>query len=365
MHWDPQGGGTEIPSPVDNALEQLWKQHVQELGITPTQIHRPPRKRRYWWVSQSRTGQQEVAGGYMWSPKTAAEGNRFFSYEFMKECAPGDIVFSFIDTAISTIGMVTGFCYESDKPDEFHAAGRAWITEGWRVPVNFRPTAQAMRPADNMETLGPLLPTKYSPIQTTGRGNQAYLSPVPENLAQAILSLVGETPESVSTSVPATNQADLADVTREDREQYELQRIDQDTSITETERTSLRKSRNGQQLFRQRVSEREPCCRVTGISNDEYRIASHIKPWSHSNNQERLDGNNGLLLAPHIDHLFDKGLISFGDDGTLLISPAADIKSLRQMAVPVDESFNAGNFSEQQRVYLEYHRLEVFRRAAS
>ena len=175
MHWDPQGGGTEIPSPVDNALEQLWKQHVQELGITPTRIHRPPRKRRYWWVSQNRTGQQEVAGGYMWSPKTAAEGNRFFSYEFMKECAPGDIVFSFIDTAISTIGIITGFCYESDKPDEFQAAGRAWITEGWRVPVNFRPTAQAMRPADNMETLGPLLPTKYSPIQTT-RAWQSSLS---------------------------------------------------------------------------------------------------------------------------------------------------------------------------------------------
>lgn len=324
-----------------------------------------PRKRRYWWVSQNRTGQQEIAGGYMWSPKKDSSGARNFSYEFMKECAPGDIVFSFVKAAISTIGFVKGYCCESDKPDEFHAAGNAWVTDGWRVPVTFRPAARTMRPADNMDILGPLLPNTYSPLQSNGRGNQAYLFPVSESLAEEILSLIGESPESLSSQLPVSEQTDIAEVTRENREQYELKKIDQDNSITETDRISLRKSRHGQQLFRQRVSEQEPCCRVTGIRNNDYRIASHIKPWRHSDNRERLDGNNGLLLAPHIDHLFDKGLISFGNDGTLLISPAADIESLRQMAVPVDESFSAGAFSTQQQVYLEYHRSEVFRKAVS
>jgi predicted restriction endonuclease len=99
------------------------------------------------------------------------------------------------------------------------------------------------------------------------------------------------------------------------------------------------------------------------VANAAYLIASHIKPWSKSSNQERLDGRNGLLLAPHIDHLFDNGFISFADDGRLLISPAADKGALRQMGVPADESFNAGAFDQEQRKYLAYHRDEVFKKS--
>jgi predicted restriction endonuclease len=58
--------------------------------------------------------------------------------------------------------------------------------------------------------------------------------------------------------------------------------------------------------------------------SDAYLIASHIKPWRSANNQERIDGSNGLLLAPHVDLLFDRGLISFTDEGSLLVSPAAN-----------------------------------------
>jgi hypothetical protein len=69
------------------------------------------------------------------------------------------------------------------------------------------------------------------------------------------------------------------------------------------------------------------------------------------------------LLAPHIDHLFDNGFISFDGDGTLLISPAADSAALKQMGVPVDVVFNAGLFNEKQKAYLAFHRSEVFRKA--
>lgn len=361
VNWNTQVGGIEIDAPIGAALEQRWSQHLQQLGIEPVRLLRPSRKRRYWWVSQNKTGPQEIAGGYMWSPKKDSSGGRNFSYEFMRECAPGDIVFSFVDAAISTVGVVAGHCFESGKPDDFGAAGDVWQDDGWCVPVRFQRTTQSMRPADNMATLGPLLPKKYSPIQPSGRGNQSYLFPVPEALASAILSLVLETPENISAGLQMGDGSHIAQENRERRERHELQKIVQDASISETERTSLTKSRNGQQLFRERVSNQEPCCRVTGITNKDYRIASHIKPWSHSNNRERLDGNNGLLLAPHIDHLFDNGLISFDASGTLLVSPAADIESLRLMGVPVDETFNAGSFNEQQQAYLKYHRHEVFK----
>jgi hypothetical protein len=73
-----------------------------------------------------------------------------------------------------------------------------------------------------------------------------------------------------------------------------------------------------------------------------------------------LDGENGLLLTPSIDHLFDRGFISFEDNGRLLVSDVAHKESLRRMGVPVGVVRNVGNFSEGQKRYLEYHRDYLF-----
>jgi hypothetical protein len=76
------------------------------------------------------------------------------------------------------------------------------------------------------------------------------------------------------------------------------------------ERHQLVKSRRGQGVFRDNVESREPKCRITGVSNPRYLRASHIKPWRKSSDIEKIDGNNGLMLAPHVDFLFDRGFIS-------------------------------------------------------
>jgi hypothetical protein len=68
-------------------------------------------------------------------------------------------------------------------------------------------------------------------------------------------------------------------------------------------------------------------------------------------------------LTPHIDHLFDKGFISFSDDGLLLISPVADREALRRMGIPVDSPLQTGSFSPEQRLYLDYHRTERFKKS--
>jgi hypothetical protein len=89
--------------------------------------------------------------------------------------------------------------------------------------------------------------------------------------------------------------------------------------------------------------------------------ASHIKPWrSCANNHERLDGYNGLLLAPHVDHLFDRGYISFADDGELWVSSRIDLRQLELMGVRTSPAVNVGPFSAEQRSYLAYHRENVF-----
>ena len=89
----------------------------------------------------------------------------------------------------------------------------------------------------------------------------------------------------------------------------------------ETERKGLVTSRVGQGYYRQQIIERwEGKCPVSGTSITPLLIASHIVPWSQSSDEEKLDVNNGILLSPNIDALFDKHLISFENDGSILIS---------------------------------------------
>ncbi len=130
------------------------------------------------------------------------------------------------------------------------------------------------------------------------------------------------------------------------------------TDIGATFKEQLVKSRRGQGLFKANVRLNENGCRVTGVTDLQHLRASHIKPWKDSTDEEKLSGCNGLLLAPHIDHLFDKGLISFSDSGNLLVSPKLDCEVLNKWQVPI--IINVGPFNDVQSQFLEYHRCSVF-----
>jgi hypothetical protein len=112
----------------------------------------------------------------------------------------------------------------------------------------------------------------------------------------------------------------------------------------ETERKGLVTSRVGQGFYRQQIVEKwDGRCPVSNSNIKQILISSHIVPWSESNDIERLDSENGILLSPNIDSLFDKHLISFEDDGSIIISSKIDEvnrKSLglnQQIRIPVSE----------------------------
>jgi hypothetical protein len=104
-------------------------------------------------------------------------------------------------------------------------------------------------------------------------------------------------------------------------------------------------------------------CRITKVNNPVHLVASHLKPWRDSTNEERLDGENGLLLTPSIDHLLDRGFIGFEDSGRLIASPVAHRPSLQRMGVETERIVNVGTFSEGQRKFLDFHRNSVLLRA--
>ena len=126
------------------------------------------------------------------------------------------------------------------------------------------------------------------------------------------------------------------------------------------ERHQLVKSRRGQGVFRDNVESREPKCRITGVSNPRYLRASHIKPWRKSNDMEKIDGNNGLMLAPHVDFLFDRGFISFEDDGRLIVSEMIEDGALDAWGIPTE--INVGAFTTEQAYFLNFHRTNELKR---
>lgn len=133
--------------------------------------------------------------------------------------------------------------------------------------------------------------------------------------------------------------------------------------LPETEKESLVQSRIGQGLFRQTLSQYwDKSCAVTNCQVIEILRASHIKPWRNSDNKERLDVYNGLLLVPNMDSLFDKGLISFQTDGAIIISSL--LKQLNHRD-PVTLNIHTGmrlrKIEDTHKPYLEYHRTNVFR----
>lgn len=317
---------------------------------------------RYWWVNQNQTYRHEVSGGYLWSPKRRADGARNPFYEYMREVAPGDIILSFMDTRIAAIGIAKSYCWESPKPQEFGQAGQNWENIGWKVSVDFTELTSKVRPKDHIDLLRPLLPETHAPLQHNGNGLQAvYLTHLPGDLAEVLLGLIGE------EARPLLGQAKhVLPVAADDLEQWEKKiedAIADDQQVRETERLAIIKARTGQGLFKERVSRIEKRCRITGVENPVHLVASHCKPWRDSNNEERLNGENGLLLTPSIDHLFDRGFIGFEDNGTLIVSPVAHRPSLQRMGIETETVISVGGFSSGQKQFLEFHRTSVLLQA--
>jgi putative restriction endonuclease len=323
---------------------------------------------RYWWVNQNQTYRHEIEGGYLWSPKRKTNNQRNPFYESMREVAPGDVIFSFFDTRIAALGIARSYCYESPKPTEFGSAGAYWGAIGWKVDVSFQEISNRIRPKEHIWELRDTLPEKYSPLRPSGEGLQSvYLTAVSAAFATVLFRLIGHEATQVADMGNAVRRAQGAspapEPTLEEWEHRVEEAIREDRRLGETEREALVQARRGQGIFRANVQTVERACRVTKVERREHLIASHVKPWRDSSNDERLDGENGLLLTPTIDHLFDKGFISFEDGGNLIISPVADSTSLQRMGISTGRAINVGAFSEGQRRFLDYHRDNVLRLA--
>lgn len=137
--------------------------------------------------------------------------------------------------------------------------------------------------------------------------------------------------------------------------EQDIEAIVASTALEATEKAQMINSRLGQGQYRKSLIDYWKCCSVTGYSDTSMLVASHIKPWSHSSNTERLDKFNGLLLLPNLDKAFDQGLISFEANGKMLISP-----SLQQPnTLGINDRMSVSIVRDHQ-AYMAYHRTNLF-----
>lgn len=100
-------------------------------------------------------------------------------------------------------------------------------------------------------------------------------------------------------------------------------------------------------------------CAVSGLAVPGLLRASHIKRWADcASDAERLDVFNGLLLAPHLDALFDDGWVTFLDTGQMKISDTLDADSRARLGVTGAETIYG--LTERHLEYLAWHREHYF-----
>ena len=128
--------------------------------------------------------------------------------------------------------------------------------------------------------------------------------------------------------------------------------------VTKTEKEAIIKSRVGQGLYRERAIDIWKTCSVTGFTKKTVLIASHIKPWKLSSNEERLNPFNSLLLVPTLDKLFDKGYIGFEQKGSIMLSNKVEQDDWDRIGVSTRTRLR--NVPSESKQFLAYHNEYIY-----
>lgn len=313
----------------------------------------PERTTRHWWVNHKQTSKQEIDGSYLWSPKKNKNGAKNASYDNMTRTVPGDVVFSYADGKVGAMGIVIDRVRTAPTPVESGAAAEQGQRDaGWLLPVRFEALLRPLIPKEHMKMIAPVLPRKHPPIRANGSDNQdVYLVEIPPAMYTVIQELLGGELQRIQEEIAVETDDQLTDSAIEEE-------IWRRTNLGPREKRQLISARIGQGIYRENVERIEQACRVTGVLDRRHLRASHVKPWKISDDREKLDGFNGLLLSPHIEHLFERGHISFSNDGRVLISQHLNPSVSKAWGLERVRPPQA--FRPEQWLYLEFHRRYIF-----
>ena len=136
-----------------------------------------------------------------------------------------------------------------------------------------------------------------------------------------------------------------------------------DFELAATEAPRVVRERIGQQRYRKALEQLwDGKCAVTGVSEPCLLRASHAMPWKEcKTGKERLSPFNGFLLNVALDALFDKFLISFADDGSIMLAPS--LKPEELAVVGITPEMRIEGIRPEHQPFLEYHRAQFYKKA--
>jgi hypothetical protein len=292
---------------------------------------------QFFWVNLGATHKEAKNGQFLWAPLSSLSKHGKVQFRVhwdnVARVKPGDLIFCYHDNYIR--GIATAQCnpYIAERPPR--SSFKEWQNEGHRVDITYNELKRPIRSEDIAEIYMLRFDPRTKPrlFNSASGINQIYMACLPADAGQFLLEQTGTLAE------------------------YENRIIDSGSShkVSITTRTALIEARVGQGAFRLGLLGRwAGKCALTGLQNPNLLVASHIHAWSLADNAERLDTDNGLLLAAHIDCLFDSGLISFSQNGDILISDK--LKEEERHILRLYESTRINQLSDGNRMYLAKHR---------
>jgi putative restriction endonuclease len=304
----------------------------------------------YYWVNQKQTYKQERNGGYLWAPRKNEQGRTFWHWENMLKVEPGDIIFNHVKGALCSYCIAQTTAYEHNKPKDIE---QNWDQLGWKIDAVYYDIPKPVVIRDHLDKLKHLFPEKYSPYSLgANKANQFYLVSLSNDLGALlanVAAIVTHNNDEIKDQPVHTSPEPGPIKTIIDQGEFQP---------TLTEKESIIKQRITQGRFREDLIERyNGRCAVTSLDVTSLLVASHIKPWSQSNNTERNDPDNGLLLAVHLDKLFDQCLISFDVQGKIIISNRLTLRQRDLMGL--NNSMKLRQLTEGNQKYLTYHRKKL------
>ncbi|RYD63387.1 MAG: HNH endonuclease [Verrucomicrobiaceae bacterium] len=289
--------------------------------------------RKAFWVNQGGTYLAERKAGLLWAPERTVKGGERAHWESMSDVQPGDVVFTYSNSHLRGYAIATTAAVSMERP---YDVGHAYTSiQGGRVVfctyhVLTAPVRLAALTANPL-LLAELRSGRNAVLDVRGRVSQKYLCQISPLAADLLASAVGIKVGHIGKSA-------------------------QPLSATTVRR--LVDARLGQGKFRDDLmTAYGETCPVTSLAIRPLLRASHIKPWTSSNNDERLDPENGILLAAGVDAAFDKGFFSFNDQGLLLSKPVIGPIERAALGVPLSAvSLSSAFLTPARRDYLAIHR---------
>jgi hypothetical protein len=297
----------------------------------------------FFWVNLGTSYKEVAANKFLWAPAyTIGENGKKKTnagWDSVQEVKAGDVIFCHLSGNIIYVAVALKDAYSAKRP-----ATRTydqWKEDGFQIDVDLTLLTPAVSVAGFKPTLIAIHNQNCSPALFTKDGGtaQQYMVRLPLGAGALILSYLGDMEINVCEKSSARRKGG---------------------KLTKgSNRETVTQARVGQGQFRDDVlSMWKNTCPVTSLSKPELLVASHIVPWSLSNETEKIDPNNGFPFSPSVDKLFDKGYISFDDNGHMLIKTSAiDSHDLKLLGLLPGAKIPGIN--KQQKAYLAMHR-EIF-----